>query len=279
LYADLAETQPADALADFLVALGVPRRELPRGASQRAGFFRGVTHDRRVLVLLDNVPCEQAARLLLPASPGSAVLLAAAQQLAVLENALPLNLDVLDPAGGMAMLEQLLGSARVTRERRAALEIVEACEGLPLAIRIVAARLAPRPDLLLAQLAHRLRDPQRRLDELRIGDLDVRARLRHGYQRLEGPAQQLFRLLGRTTQADLTLDLLTRLLGEDPTSGADGLVRAHYLTVGAGDGAYHRLNLVDSFAAELNGDDGLLRLPRQLGDRPCADPVARLATG
>ncbi|GAA1973238.1 AfsR/SARP family transcriptional regulator [Kitasatospora viridis] len=280
LYADLAETPIADALADFLVALGVSRRELPRGASQRAGFFRGVTHDRRVLVLLDNVPSEQQARPLLPASPGSAVLLTAAQRLAALENALPVSLEVLDPAGGVAMLEQLLGAERVAQERRAALEIVQFCEGLPLAIRIVAARLALRPDLLLAQLAHRLRDPGRRLDELRFGDLDLRARLRHGYQGLERPAQHLFRLLGSTTHAELTLDRLTRLVGGDPTTGTDALVRAHYLTVGNRDGAYRRLGLVDSFAAELYGGDRLRRLaPRALGERPRAQTLARPATG
>ncbi|WP_051967518.1 AfsR/SARP family transcriptional regulator [Kitasatospora mediocidica] len=256
LYADLADTPVADALADFLVALGVPRGELPQGTSRRAGFFRGVTYGLRVLVLLDNAPSERQVRPLVPASPGSAVLVAADGRLAALESAVDLDLGPLDPQAGLAMLEHLVGRARVAAERKAAEELVRLCDGLPLALRIAGARLAVRPDLQLARLAHRLTDRERRLVELRVGDLDLRGRLVRGYQRLDPPARELFRRLGSVPPGVLTTGRLAELVQGDPTPAADSLVQAHLLTiVGWEDGAgprYRLLGLLRDFAEQLH---------------------------
>ena len=256
LYADLADTSVADALADFLVALGVPRGELPQGTSRRAGFFRGVTHGLRVLVLLDNAPGERQVRPLVPASSGSAVLVAADGRLAALESAVDLDLEPLDPQAGLAMLESLVGRARVAAERKAAEELVRLCDGLPLALRIAGARLAVRPDLHLARLARRLGDREHRLAELRVGDLDLRTRLVRSYQRLDAPARDLFRRLGSIPQGVLTTGRLAELAHGDPTPAADTLVQAYLLTiVGWEDGAgprYRLLGLLRDFAEQLH---------------------------
>ena len=62
--------------------------------------------------------------------------------------------------------------------------MLAACAGLPLAIRICAARLAARPQWPVATMAARLRDERRRLDELQIGDLEVRASFQMSYDSL-----------------------------------------------------------------------------------------------
>jgi DNA-binding SARP family transcriptional activator len=59
LYMDLRgdgdqPADPADVLVDFLLGLGVPEAENPKTLTARAGAYRTLTVDRRILVLLDN---------------------------------------------------------------------------------------------------------------------------------------------------------------------------------------------------------------------------------
>lgn len=72
------------------------------------------------------------------------------------------------PAGDAATRTELAGDAA------ALTELAALCDGLPLALRICALRLATRPGWTVRRLADRLVDPRRRLDELRIGELDLR---------------------------------------------------------------------------------------------------------
>ncbi|GAA4428714.1 hypothetical protein GCM10023148_32830 [Actinokineospora soli] len=70
LYADLDPLPPGPAgaealLVDFLAALGVPAASLPESLHQRAGLYRSVLAERRLVVLLDNVRDERQVRPLL----------------------------------------------------------------------------------------------------------------------------------------------------------------------------------------------------------------------
>src|SRR5262249_20578387 len=60
-------------------------------------------------------------------------------------------------------------------EPAAAAQIAASCGYLPLALRIVGARLAAKPHWRIQRLADRLAAHHRRLDELTVGDLEVRA--------------------------------------------------------------------------------------------------------
>ena len=46
--------QPADALAGFLRALGVPGQDIPPEADERAARYRSLLASRRMLIVLDN---------------------------------------------------------------------------------------------------------------------------------------------------------------------------------------------------------------------------------
>src|SRR5262249_20360798 len=79
LYVNLrgAEAQalaPEEVLAEFLRALGVEGRCLPRDVDSRACLYRSLLADRRMLVVLDNAAGEAQVRPLLPAGASNAVL-------------------------------------------------------------------------------------------------------------------------------------------------------------------------------------------------------------
>jgi tetratricopeptide (TPR) repeat protein len=107
-----------------------------------------------------------------------------------------LELDVLTHDQALHLLASIAGSDRLSREASDANEIVELCGGLPLAIRIVGARLVVRTDWMLRTFANRLRDERARLDVLRIGDLDVRSSFQLSYQAQDEMVRRAFCLLG-----------------------------------------------------------------------------------
>jgi DNA-binding SARP family transcriptional activator len=201
LYANLrgAEAQaldPTEVLAGFLRALGVEGGVIAEGLEERVRQYRARLTDRRVLVVLDNAVSEAQVRPLLPGSRGCAALVTSRTPLGGLEAAHLLTLDVLDPDQAVALLGKLTGPGRVAAEPEAAQQIVRLCGLLPLAVRIAGARLACRRHWPLALLAERLADERRRLDELMIGDLEVRASVALSYQGRSQEEQRLFRLLG-----------------------------------------------------------------------------------
>ncbi|MFD0445012.1 hypothetical protein ACFQ10_25280 [Streptomyces indonesiensis] len=106
-----------------------------------------------------------------------------------------MRLDPLDAAEGRLLLAALAGPGRVAAEPDAADRIVARCDGLPLALRICAARLAAYPQWRLAHLADRLAPAERRLGELSLGSLDVRATLSRCHARLAPTARYAFRVL------------------------------------------------------------------------------------
>jgi DNA-binding SARP family transcriptional activator len=201
LYVNLrgAEAQardPSEVLAEFLRALGMDGASIADGLEERVRQFRARLADRRVLVVLDNAASEAQLRPLLPGSGGCVALVTSRARLGGLEAAHTLTLEVLDPEEAVALLAKLAGMARVAAEPKEARQIVALCGWLPLAVRIAGARLAARPQWRLALLAERLADEHRRLDELTVGDLEVRASISLSYDGCSQDERRLFRLLG-----------------------------------------------------------------------------------
>ena len=86
--------------------------------------------------------------------------------------------------------------SRPGSQESAADRLVRLCGQLPLAVRIAAARLAARPAWSLAAFAERLSDERRLLDELTVGDLEVRGSVALSHRQLDDDQRRLFRLLG-----------------------------------------------------------------------------------
>lgn len=220
LYVDLqgagsTPTDPEAVLGTFLRSLGTPDTAIPDGLDERAALFRSTLDGRRVLALLDNARDAGQVRPLLPGTPGCAALVTSRARMAGLAGAQLVDLDVMSPDEAMELFTRIVGAERVTAERDTAMDVVAACGFLPLAIRIAASRLAGRRTWTVAALAAKLADQRRRLDELRTGDLAVRATFQLGYAQLEPAQARAFRLLGLADGPDISLPAAAAVLDLD----------------------------------------------------------------
>jgi len=282
LYVDLlgAAPQPlpsGDVLARFLRDLGVPGDKVPAGDDERAALYRTRLTGRRVLVVLDNARDTAQVRPLLPGSASCAVLVTTRNRTADLASTRFVDLNVLDDDEALALFSRILGEAdsRPAQEPEATAEVLEACAGLPLAIRICAARLAARSHWRIATMAHRLRDERRRLDELKVGDLAVRASFQVSYDSLHKPQYgadpaRAFRLLGLWQGPVISIHAAVALLGEpepDVAEALESLVDANLLE--SSDPDWYRFHdLLRFYATE--------RARAEEPEEECAAAVARL---
>jgi DNA-binding SARP family transcriptional activator/tetratricopeptide (TPR) repeat protein len=228
LYADLRgygeePTAPESVLAAFLRGLGIPVDIIPDGLSERAALFRSLLADRRMLVLLDNARDAEQVEHLLPGTAGCAAIITSRVKLADLPSARLLDLEVMEPEEALGLFSAVAGPERVAVERAAAMDVVAICGFLPLAVRIVAARLAARPAWTVASLAPRLADERHRLDEMRIGHLGVDATFSLGYGHLEPGQARAFRLLSLPNGQDISVQAAAAVLSLSPIETEDML--------------------------------------------------------
>ncbi|MFJ9551335.1 AfsR/SARP family transcriptional regulator [Streptomyces erythrochromogenes] len=223
LYADLRGstgrgTDPSEVLHGFLRALGVAESEIPADLEERSKLFRSTTVGRRLLILLDDVSSLADVRSLLPGDPECSVVITSRRRLHGLGGAWNVNLDAMDTAEGRELLARIIGSARVRRERNAANQLMETVGGHPLAVRCIGGRLSGSPGLTLSGLATQLNCSEKLLDELRLGELDVRSRYDFSYEGLGRVEQSVFRLLSILPPRRFTADSVVELLGSDSRS-------------------------------------------------------------
>ena len=200
LYADLRAVggraaEPAEVLAALLRELGLTGAQIPDGLAERAHRYRAELAERRMLVVLDNAADERQVRPLLPGAGSSTVLVSSRSALAGIEGAGRIGLDVLPDGEALELLARATGDDRTRSDPTAARRIIRLCGNLPLALRILGARLATRPHLSAGRLADALVDERHRLDELVAGDLEVRASVSLSYEALDARARRAFRLL------------------------------------------------------------------------------------
>ncbi|WP_078876463.1 BTAD domain-containing putative transcriptional regulator [Streptomyces sp. 150FB] len=170
-----------DILTRFLMDLGTPGDEVPDDQARRIGLYRTLLADRKVLVVLDGVTDTTQVRHLLPGSGASRAIVVGRGRFAGLDSARIIRLKRLDQETSLDMLGTLLGRERVDAEPDAARRITSVCAGLPLALRIAAARLMDRDGWSLTDMAMRLSSEGRLLNELQDGERSVRDALKASY--------------------------------------------------------------------------------------------------
>ncbi|MCC8251528.1 AfsR/SARP family transcriptional regulator [Saccharothrix luteola] len=246
----LTSEQALDAL---LRDSGVPPELIPATLERRSALWRSHMSGARALLVIDNAVDAAHVRPLLPASPGTLVLITSRRRLTALEGALPFSLDVLPVDDAVTMFVRIAGEHRTTGEQTAVRDAVELCGRLPLAIRIAAARLRDRRSWQVSNLVRRLRDQTQRGRLLQVDDRDVMAVLRLSYRYLPPERRRLFRLLSVYPGADFDAYAAAALTGY-PVDAAEQLLEElldDNLVMERSPGRFHLHDLVRDCAHQI----------------------------
>ncbi|MFD7451111.1 BTAD domain-containing putative transcriptional regulator [Kitasatospora sp. NPDC059827] len=301
-HSPLPERATGAVLRELLLALGLPAEQMPSSPEALAARYRELTAGRRMLIVLDNARRSEQVRPLLPDGDGCVTLVTSRDRLGGLvasDAARPVPLAELSAPQSVSLLATTLGPDLgpdlVGAEPEAAARLARLCDGLPLALRLAAARLATCPHQGLAALADELADEQGRLGLLEVEDTSVAAALALTVQHLSTPARRLFRRLG--THTGTTLDSRTAAALADvelpDVAGALGQLATAHLVVEIDRDAYTLHDLVRLYARSLRTppeEDDSDTLPRLLdhllntllaasaaaepGSEPCCEPPA-----
>ncbi|MFR9728538.1 BTAD domain-containing putative transcriptional regulator [Saccharopolyspora sp. MS10] len=233
-----APLSPGEALTSMIKTLGVAADAIPVDLDDRAALFRSLLADRRVLVLLDNARDSEQVRPLLPGSSRSLVLVTSRRRLdglVVRSGARVLPLETLPTESAVELLGRAGGIDGSAAEPEAARELAELCGGLPLALRIAAARLAANPARGIAGLVRELTDESNRLHALDIDDADtsVRRAFDISYRNLHPLHAATFRRLGLVPGHTFTAHAVAAVCETDPPNAyrrLRALALAHLVT-------------------------------------------------
>jgi tetratricopeptide (TPR) repeat protein len=242
-------------LARLLRWLRVSPSEMPTTFEERLSLYRTLTASRSLTVVLDNAYDEAQVRDLLPLAGDCLVIVTGRRTLYGLSFALTLVLANLSRAHALELLVAVAKRPDLQDGPGAEL-IVEKCDGLPLALVIVAERLAVRPGWSADSLARLLCGDDQGLDYLVSGDLSVKAAFNRSYVRLEELDKRLFRRAALLGRGPFDLDLADLLVDAPATAALERLVDEN-LVRHQGDSRYELDGLLYSYARErLLAEDG-----------------------
>ncbi|MGA6161670.1 BTAD domain-containing putative transcriptional regulator [Amycolatopsis magusensis] len=222
-----------------------------------SAHWRSATAALRLVLVLDDAAGAEQVRPLLPAGPGSRVLVTSRRRLAGLDADHRVSLGPLDLEQAQQLLNRIVGGARAGREQEAVRELARLCGRLPLALRIAGARLQNRPMWSFEYLVSRLADDGSRLGELTAEDRSVEAAFRLSYEQLAPFEQRAFRMLGLSPTPVLDRLVLAALLGApaaDAEHALESLVDTSLLQQPA-PGRYRLHDLVAVYARRLAAEE------------------------
>ncbi|MEU9894304.1 BTAD domain-containing putative transcriptional regulator [Streptomyces phaeochromogenes] len=244
------------ALAALLRDLGVEPRGVPEHPDAASALLRSLLAPTRTLLVLDDAVNAAQVRPLLPAGPGCAVIVTSRSPLTALDGVTRFPLVPLSDEESAELLRAVSGRDGLDGTH----PLVGLTGRLPLALRIVAARLAARQVLTPDALAGQLAASDGRLHHLEYDDLSVRRSLavaldalRASDREADRDAALALRRIGALDLPTYGVPLLAQLLGtgERRTEAAlDRLVDVALLDETTY-GRYTPHDLVRDFAREV----------------------------
>jgi DNA-binding SARP family transcriptional activator len=201
--ADGRRKDGAAATSELLRAVGLSAAA-PADRDGASALWRSWTIGRKILLVLDDVPGEDYVDDLLPSSPDSLTLVTSRSRLSGLEADLWVEVADFTEEEAATLLSRLMGARRVAAEHGAVRRIIACCGSSPLAIRIIAGKLATMPRLPLAEFADRLTatDP---LAELVSGKTSVADRYAAWHESLPADGKAAARCLAGLSPDPFTL--------------------------------------------------------------------------
>ncbi|MGV9452199.1 BTAD domain-containing putative transcriptional regulator [Streptomyces sp. NPDC003635] len=250
------------ALAALLRDIGADPRAIPEHPDAAAALLRSMLAPTRTLLVLDDAANAAQVRPLLPAAPGCAVIVTSRSSLAALDGVRRFPLAPLSDEDSAALLRAVSGRDDGID---AGHPLVALTGRLPLALRVVAARLAARSALTPDVLAGQLAATERRLQQLEYDDLSVRRSLAVAHDALaasdreaDRDAALVLRRIGALDLPEYGAPLLGRLGGIGTRRAEDALDRLVDVALleETALGRYVPHDLVRDFARELAGTEG-----------------------
>ncbi|MFI6031560.1 tetratricopeptide repeat protein [Amycolatopsis magusensis] len=225
----------------------------------RAERLRAHLAANPMLIVLDNAADSAHIRHLLPLLVGSVVLITSRHRLGSLgiSHHLPrLVVEPLEAEFASALLSGRIGP-RAVAEPAAIRELTHSCGGVPLALNLVAQRVADRRGAALRAVAEQLRDPETLLSIGPDGDghdESLSSIFSLSYQSLDAETARLFRCLGLHPGVEFGIEAAAALLGVPPARarrGLDALVGAHLVDQPGAVDRYQMHDLLYSYSNSL----------------------------
>lgn len=204
-----------EAITALLAALDTPPGA-ESGLEAQSSLLRSRLAGRRYLLLLDNARDAEQVRPLLPGDPGCLAIITSRNRLTSLvtrEGAVPIHLDRMDDAEAEQLLARRLGTDAVRADPAATRVVLHACGGLPLALALVATRIAIEPRLTLNDIARELEDVDLTSWSAGVGSEDLRSVFAWSFAALDEATVEAFQLLAAHPAPRMSMASLVSLLG------------------------------------------------------------------
>lgn len=241
---------PAAVLQAFLRQLGMPPDRAHRlDAAGRLAAYHALLAEAGTLIFLDNAASVTQVRPLFPVD-GSLALVTSRHELPELPR---VAVDPLSKREAFDLLREALGVDRVDADPTAASALTDVAGQLPLALVVIAARIAGTPDWTLTDHLDRLRDRQ---DLLQL-ESAVELALDASYDALPVDQRRTLRLLACHPGAHLTAATAAALADLDISAAVRDLARLAEtsLVQAKGSGRYTFHDLVRLYALNRGHDE------------------------
>jgi tetratricopeptide (TPR) repeat protein len=256
-------TDPSTVLADLLTSTGMPADDIPARMEARAARWRDHLAGKKVLLVLDDAAGPSQVEPLLPGTAGCLVLITSRRAMTTLDGAWQLPLPILPPGKAMELFRRL--AERPQDDTSAIAKLAELCGYLPLAITVLAGRLA-QPSWDIAAFTAEFSATRDRLSELATEGQSVAAAFEMSYRYLSEDQQRLFRLLGLHPGTDIYTSAAAALTGAPPGQcrrELEALSNVHLID-SLGRDRYRFHDLIREYARTLTGRDALQAIERLL---------------
>ncbi|MGY1496459.1 ATP-binding protein [Streptomyces sp. QTS52] len=246
---------PSEILVGLLMNSGVPPQFIPATLDARAAMWRDRLADKRVLLILDDAASRSQIEPLLPSSKDARVLITSRFLLAI-PGAKLLALGILSPEQAVHLFLRISRRSLAGPEADAVGEIVQQCGYLPLAITLLAARLAHRQACSVSQFAAEFAEfveAQDRLGAFEAEEAPVATAFALSYRDLNADQKRLFCRLGLHPGSDIDA-YATAALDNIPLLSARrhlSALHAHCLLDEPAAGRYRMHDLVREYARNL----------------------------
>ena len=174
-------------------ALGLDLAPASEGDDRLFTSFSAQLTSRKVLLILDNARDAAHVSPLTRAPAACGIIVTSRDRIQnFADPGLIFEVESLTRDAAVQVLSKYIGDRPCDAQLLG--QLANLCADLPLALRMIGARIASRPDLDITYLVHLLRAEATRLDYLEAGDRAVRAAIKLSYDNLDEPTRHVLRM-------------------------------------------------------------------------------------